>query len=117
MLRGSLLVHLALSMLMLVPASARCRSDVLGRAAALAVDEALPAAMLPSQSEALPYLQTATLDELFAVWVLVDHEFGDFVGPVAVTFLVAITPTMPTDEAVDGILDLMQLLSRTVFVR
>lgn len=56
--------------------------------------------MISPEAEVLPDFGTAALDEVLAVRIVVDHDLGDFVRPVAVTALVAITPTVPIDETV-----------------
>jgi hypothetical protein len=102
----SLLGHLALSMLMLIPASARCWSNVLGRAAPLSVNEALPPSMFFPEAKALPEFGTAALDEVLAVRVLVDHELD---GPV-----IRNVATVPLHETQNRLFDLTQLLAHAV---
>ena len=59
--------------------------------------------MLFPQSKKLPNLGAATLDEIFAIGVVVDPQVDNFFGPV--------TATMPLDEAINGRLDLKLPLS------
>ena len=47
------------------------------------MNKALGASILLTDTEALPDLGTAALDEVLAVRVVVDHELDDFAGPAA----------------------------------
>jgi hypothetical protein len=89
--------HLSIAVLFALPAPACGRSDVLGGTAALAVDEALRATILLPKSGTLPDLWTATLDEVLAIRVLVDHELDGSVTPDAA----AVTIHEPVDRCLD----------------
>jgi hypothetical protein len=62
------------------------------------MDEPLQAAMLLSKSETIPDLRTTTLNEVFAVGVVVYPQVDHLLGPIA--FAVSL------DEAIDRRLDL-----------
>lgn len=72
-------------MMLLRPFGTSCsRANVLRGAATLADDEALQAAMLFPETEALPDFRTASLDEILAVRIVVDHELnGSLVCDIA----------------------------------
>ena len=54
------------------------------------MDDALQAVVLLLESEELPDLCAATLDEIFAVGVWPDDKLDDFLGPVVVTMALSL---------------------------
>ncbi len=63
--------------LLLLSALSRSRANILCHAAALVVNYALQAAMLFAEPELPPDHRTATLYEVLAVGVFVDHELNN----------------------------------------
>jgi len=81
------------------------------------MNDALQAAMLLANPKPLPDLRTTALDEVLAVGIVMGSQVDHLLGPVAVAALIAITPTLLFDEAIDRRLDLKQPRSRAVLDR
>ena len=62
------------------------------------MDDALQAAMLFPEAEEFPDLAATTLDEIFAIGVVVKPQVDNLFGPVAAT--------VPLDKAIDRCFDL-----------
>jgi hypothetical protein len=73
--------------------------------------------MLFAKPEPLPDLRTTALDEILAVRVVVGSQVDYLLSPVVVAVLIAISPTVLLDEAIDRRLDLKQPRSCAVLDR
>ena len=94
----------------LAPAFPCSQTDVLCHAATLSADEALQAAMLLPESEALPNLGATTFDEVLAVRVVVNHELDGLL-------VCRCRDRAASTRREIAVLDLKELLARAVFHR